>query len=168
MPGTTNRRTHPHPLFAYSLVFRQAGTSFVLQDMRFAHLARIWLGSAMLLTPIETIAQSEFLSPLPFAPNKEAFLAYMSTRSWSKDGAVKFIEAVDCKQPMDIRDPITGAMTINQNAYECKYAFFVKTSPLGVEVCRVYGPWYQGPRRYNGVHIEGDSRYSRDTCRYKD
>ena len=71
--------------------------------------AALMLSSAPVMT-----STVEIITPLPFAPNTEAFLKYMSGTYEGLE--VAFFEAKNCRHPKDFLVP--GA--IKENAYACE------------------------------------------------
>ena len=133
-------------------------------------MIRFVFSSVLMLSTMPVLASTEeFLHPLPFAPNKNAFLEHMSRVSYDKDGKVEFFEAQNCYQPRNLSAIIPGGPgnRLNQNAYECKEAYYRKSSPLGTEVCKVKHLYYQGARRWKGKVYMGGGGYSLDRCRFK-
>ena len=121
--------------------------------------------AALLLSSAPVMASTvEIITPLPFAPEKEAFLEYMSGTYEGLE--VEFFEAKNCSHP---KDPfVPGA--IEENSYACDEAYYRTVSPLGTEVCRVTALLFSGARRVEGKLYETFEGYKKDkmVCRFKD
>ena len=70
-------------------------------------MKRILLVTFLAVSP--AFAESEFVTSLPFSPDKEAFLEWMSKEDYEKVGKVNFFEANDCRQPRNLVGLTPGA-----------------------------------------------------------
>lgn len=133
-------------------------------------MKKIATAVALVLSATPAFASTgEFITPLPFAPNKQAFLEFMSKADYEKAGRVEFFEANGCEKPRDLTGLTPGAPTrLNENAYRCKNAYYRIASPLGTEVCAVKGLYWQGARRWKGKIYPIRSGFRLDQCRFKD
>ena len=130
-------------------------------------MKRILLATFLAVSP--AFAESEFVTSLPFSPDKEAFLEWMSKEDYEQVGKVNFFVANDCGQPRNLDGLTPGApMRLNQNAYRCMDAYYKINIPLGTEVCRVTNLYYQGVRRWKGEIYPAKSGFRKDRCRFKD
>ena len=84
-------------------------------------MKRILLATALAISP--AVAGTEFVTSLPFSPNKEAFLEWMSEDDYEQVGKVLFFEADDCEQPRDLVGLTPDALKrLNMNTYRCMEA----------------------------------------------